>query len=168
MAAYGWIVRKFIRDGEVTTEKLAADSVTAAKIASGAINGSKFATVATVAGAGTAQAVVPGAQSVVAVSIADAASAVYEFTVPFKCKIVDALVSQVGAGNAGNSVVIRNAASTAITNAMNNASDDGVSRCTSLDDGNNTIAAGAVFKVDVTKAGGSAAVVVYLTVIPVA
>ncbi len=32
---------------------------------------------------------------------------------------------------------------------------------------NNTIAAGAVFKVDVTKAGGSAAVVVYVTIIPV-
>ena len=158
MAAYGYIVRKFIRYGEIITEHFAP----------GALTASKTATVATVAGAGTAQAVTPGIQSVVAVSIADAASAVYQFTVPFKCKIVDALVSQVGAGNAGNSVVIRNAASTAITNAMNNASDDGVSRCTSLDEGNNTIAAGAVFKVDVTKAGGSAAVVVYLTVIPVA
>jgi len=158
MAAYGYIVRKVIRYGEIITEHFAP----------GALTASKTATVATVAGAGTAQAVTPGIQSVVAVSIADAASAVYQFTVPFKCKIVDALVSQVGAGNAGNSVVIRNAASTAITNAMNNASDDGVSRCTSLDEGSNTIAAGAVFKVDVTKAGGSAAVVVYLTVIPVA
>lgn len=158
MAAYGWITRKFIRYGEVITEHFASGSLTSAKTA----------TVATVAGAGTAQAVVPGIQSVVAVSIADAASAVYDFTVPFKCKVVDALVTQVGAGNAGNSVVVRNAAGTAITNAMNNTADDGVSRATSLDDGNNTIAAGAVFKVDVTKAGGSAAVVVYVTIIPVA
>ena len=158
MAAYGWITRKFIRYGEVITEHFAA----------GAIKSSKTATVATVAGAGTAQAVTPGIQSVVAVGIADAASAVYDFTVPFKCKIVDALVTQVGAGNAGNSVVIRNTASAAITNAMNNAADDGVSRAASLDEGNNTIAAGAVFKVDVTKAGGSAAVVVYLTIVPVA
>lgn len=158
MAAYGWITRKFIRYGEVITEHLAA----------GAIKSSKTATVATVAGAGTAQAVTPGIQSVIMVSIADAASAVYDFTVPFKCEVLDAQVIQVGAGNAGNSVTIKNAAGTAITNAMNNTSDKGVSRPTTIDHANNTIASGAVVKVDVVKAGGSAAVEVYLTIVPVA
>jgi len=157
MAAYGWITRKFVRYGEIISEHLA----------DGALKSTKTATMITTAGAGTAQSVVPAIQSVVAVSIADAASAVYLFKVPFKCKIVDVLVSQVGVGNAGNSVVIRNVAGTAITNAMNNAADDGVSRCTSLDDGNNTIAANASFQVDVTKAGGSAACIVYLTVMPI-
>lgn len=37
MAAYGWIVRKFIRDGEVTTEKIANGGVTSAKLAAGAV-----------------------------------------------------------------------------------------------------------------------------------
>ena len=31
MATYGWITRRFIRDGEVTTEKLASGVITAAK-----------------------------------------------------------------------------------------------------------------------------------------
>lgn len=158
MAAYGWITRKFVRYGEIISEHLA----------DGALVSSKAPKLLTVAGAGTAQSVTPVMQSVIGVSIADAANAVYDFKVPFKCKIIDALVSQVGAGNPGNSVVIRNAAGTAITNAMNNAADDGVSRCSALDEANNTIAANAVFKVDVTKAGGSAAVVVYLTIVPVA
>lgn len=158
MAAYGWITRKFIRYGEVITEHLAA----------GAIKSSKTATVATVAGAGTAQAVTPGIQSVVMMSIADAASAIYDFTVPFKCEVLDAQVIQIGAGNAGNSVTIKNAAGTAITNAMNNTSDKGVSRPSTVDHANNSIAAGAVVKLDVVKAGGSAAVEVYLTIVPVA
>lgn len=158
MAAYGWITRKFIRYGEVITEHLAA----------GAIKSSKTATVATVAGAGTAQAVTPGIQSVVMMSIADAASAIYDFTLPFKCEVLDAQVIQVGAGNAGNSVTIKNAAGTAITNAMNNSTDKGVSRPSTVDHANNSIAAGAVVKVDVVKAGGSAAVEVYLTIVPVA
>lgn len=158
MAAYGWITRKFIRYGEVITEHLAA----------GAIKSSKTATVATVAGAGTAQAVTPGIQSVVMMSIADAASAIYDFTLPFKCEVLDAQVIQVGAGNAGNSVTIKNAAGTAITNAMNSSTDKGVSRPSTVDHANNSIAAGAVVKVDVVKAGGSAAVEVYLTIVPVA
>lgn len=167
MAAYGWIVRKFIRDGEVTTEKLAPGAITASKIASGSINGSKIATLANAAGAGTATAITPGVQCIMGMSIADAASAIYDFTVPFKCEVIDAQVIQIGAGNAGNSVTIKNAAGTAITNALNNATDKGVSRAATVDHANNTIASGAVVKVDVVKAGGAAAVEVYLTVVPV-
>lgn len=178
MAAYGWITRKFIRYGEVITEHLAASSVTSAKLASGAVGataiasgsiaGSKLANVATATGAGTPTAVTPGVASVVSLNITDAASAVYDFTMPFKCRVVDAVVIQVGAGNAGNSITLKNAAGTAITNAMNNASDKGVSRPSTIDTANNTIAAAAVLKADVVKAGGAAALVVLVTVIPVA
>jgi len=169
MATYGWITRRFIRDGEVTTEKLASGVITAAKIAAGAINGSKIATLTNAVGVvGTPQPVTPGVQVIIGASIADAASAIYDLTVPFKCEVLDAQVIQVGAGNAGNSVTIKNAAGTAITNAMNNTSDKGVSRPTTIDHANNTIAAGAVVKVDVVKAGGLASVEVYLTVVPVA
>jgi hypothetical protein len=44
MAAYGWIVRKFIRNGEVTEEKLATGAVTASKIAAGAVGSAALAT----------------------------------------------------------------------------------------------------------------------------
>lgn len=168
MAAYGWITRKFIRYGEVITQHLAAGAVTADKIAAGAITAADAALVTTYAGAGTATAVTPAFPTVVSVSIADAASAVYDFTMPFKCKVVDAVVIQVGVGNAGNSVTLKNAAGTAITSAMNNAADKGVSRPTTIDTANNTIASGAVLKVDVTKAGGAAALIIYVTVTPVA
>lgn len=168
MAAYGWITRKFIRYGEVITEHLAASSVTSAKLASNSVNGSKLALVTPVAGAGTAVAVTPGVASVVALTIADAASAVYDFTLPFKCRVIDATVVQIGAGNAGNSVTLKNAAGTAITNGMNNASDKGVSRAGTIDTTNNTIAANAVLKADVVRAGGAAGLVIHVTVIPVA
>ena len=168
MAAYGWITRKFIRYGEVINEHLALGAITATKIAAGAIDGTKIATLTNGVGAGVAVAVTPGVQVVVGMSIADAASAIYNFTMPFKCEVLDAQVIQVGAGNAGNSVTIKNAAGTAITNAMNNTADKGVSRPTTVDHANNTIAAGAVVKVDVVKAGGVASVEVYLTIVPVA
>lgn len=168
MAAYGWITRKFIRYGEVINEHLALGAITATKIAAGAIDGTKIATLTNGVGAGVAVAVTPGVQVVVGMSIADAASAIYNFTMPFKCEVLDAQVIQVGAGNAGNSVTIKNAAGTAITNAMNNTSDKGVSRPTTIDHANNTIAAGAVVKVDVVKAGGAASVEVYLTIVPIA
>lgn len=168
MAAYGWITRKFIRYGEVINEHLALGAITATKIAAGAIDGTKIATLTNGVGAGVAVAVTPGVQVVVGMSIADAASAIYNFTMPFKCEVLDAQVIQVGAGNAGNSVTIKNAAGTAITNAMNNTADKGVSRPTTIDHVNNTIASGAVVKVDVVKAGGAASVEVYLTIVPVA
>ena len=168
MAAYGWITRKFIRYGEVINEHLALGAITATKIAAGAIDGTKIATLTNGVGAGVAVAVTPGVQVVVGMSIADAASAIYNFTMPFKCEVLDAQVIQVGAGNAGNSVTIKNAAGTAITNAMNNTSDKGVSRPTTVDHVNNTIASGAVVKVDVVKAGGAASVEVYLTIAPIA
>jgi hypothetical protein len=168
MAAYGWITRKFIRYGEVINEHLALGAITATKIAAGAIDGTKIATLTNGVGAGVAVAVTPGVQVVVGMSIADAASAIYNFTLPFKCEVLDAQVIQVGAGNAGNSVTIKNAAGTAITNAMNNATDKGVSRPTTVDHANNTIASGAVVKVDVVKAGGAASVEVYLTIVPIA
>jgi type III secretory pathway component EscS len=177
MAAYGWITRKFIRYGEVITEHLAASSVTSAKLASGAVGataiasgsiaGSKLANVATATGAGTPTAVTPGVASVVSLSITDAASAVYDFTMPFKCKVIDVYIVQVGAGNAGNAVVVKNAAGTAISSSMNNAADKAVTRTTSIDSVNNTIAASAVLKVDVTRVAG-ANVLVYATIIPIA
>ena len=167
MAAYGWITRKFIRYGEVITEHLAPSAITASKIASSSINGSKVAVLTNAAGAGTATAITPGVQVIMGMSIADAATATYDFTLPFKCEVLDAQVIQVGAGNAGNSVTIQNAAGTPITNAMNNTADKGVSRPTTIDHANNTIASGAVVKVAVVKAGGAAAVEVYLTVVPV-
>jgi len=74
MAAYGWIVRKFIRNGEVTPDKLQ-------------YNVSTPSTTALVAGAAAVTAA-PGAMYSVGYSV-PAGAATYKFAVPFKCEVLD-------------------------------------------------------------------------------
>lgn len=74
MAAYGWITRKFIRNGEVTPDKLQ-------------YNTSPASTTALVGGA-AAVAASPGAMYCIGYSV-PAGAATYKFTVPFKCEILD-------------------------------------------------------------------------------
>lgn len=162
-----YIRNRFIKNAVITSDKLVAGTIIAASLADNILAGSKLANVTYVAGAGTASAVVPGVPCVVALTIADAATADYLFTIPFKANVIDATVVQIGAGNAGNSVTLKNAAD-AITNGMNNASDKGISRATTLDTTKNTISAGANLTVAVVKAGGAAAVQVFVTLVRVA
>jgi hypothetical protein len=84
MAAYGWIVRKFIRYGEVITEHLAPGAVTPAKLQ---YNTTPTA-VALVDGA-TAVAARPGTVYNFSYSIPDGNTKSYRIAVPFKCEILD-------------------------------------------------------------------------------
>ena len=73
MAAYGWITRKFIRNGEVTPDKLQYNTSPVA--------------VSLVASAAAVVAV-PGPMYSFSYTI-PAGAATYKFAVPFKCEIVD-------------------------------------------------------------------------------
>lgn len=74
MAAYGWIVRKFIRNGEVTPDKLQYNTSPVA--------------IALVAGAPAAVVAAPGTMYSFSYTI-PAGAATYKFAVPFKCEILD-------------------------------------------------------------------------------
>jgi hypothetical protein len=92
MAAYGWIVRKFIRDGEVTTEKLATGGVTPVKMA---YNTTPTATA--LVDAAAAVTVAPGLMYTVAYSVPAGNAKTYKFALPFKCEILDIEAVKAGA-----------------------------------------------------------------------
>lgn len=73
MAAYGWITRKFIRNGEVTPDKL---QYNVSPTATALVNGAAAVTAA------------PGAMYSIAYSV-PAGAATYKFAVPFKCEVLD-------------------------------------------------------------------------------
>jgi hypothetical protein len=83
MAAYGWIVRKFIRNGEVTPDKLQ-------------FNVSPSATA--LVGGAAAVVAVPGTMYSIGYSV-PAGAATYKFSMPFKCEILDIEAVKAG-GNA--------------------------------------------------------------------
>ena len=83
MAAYGWITRKFIRNGEVTPDKLQ-------------FNVSPSATA--LVGGAAAVVAVPGTVYNIGYSV-PAGAATYKFSVPFKCEILDIEAVKAG-GNA--------------------------------------------------------------------
>lgn len=83
MAAYGWITRKFIRNGEVTPDKL---QYNVSPTATALVNGAAAVTAA------------PGAMYSIAYSV-PAGAATYKFAVPFKCEVLDIEAVKAG-GNA--------------------------------------------------------------------
>jgi len=176
MAAYGWIVRKFIRYGEVITEHLAPGAVTTAKIASQAVDASKVAdtTVGAAVAPGAARALVAaevGAQVKLVLTVSDAASGNADFTgVPYKFLVTGVTyVKTGGAGNAGNSITLHNGTTgNAITNGMNNATDTGTAYASTLDDAFTTVAAGATLRAVTVKAGGNNAALIIIEGIRVA
>lgn len=95
MAAYGWIVRKFIRDGEVTTEKIAASGITPAKLQ---YNTSPTATA--LVDAAAAVTVNPGLMYSVSYSVPAGNAKTYKFALPFKCEILDIEAVKAGANGA--------------------------------------------------------------------
>ena len=168
MAAYGWIVRKFIRYGEVITEHLAPGAVTTAKIASQAIDASLVAN--TTVGAPTAPAASRaitaaevGSPVRLVLAVADGASGNADFTgVPYKMQITGvSYIKTGGAGNAGNSITLHNGTTgNAITNGMNNATDTGTAYASTLDDAYLVVAANATLRAVTVRAGGNNAALV--------
>lgn len=97
MAAYGWIVRKFIRDGEVTTEKLATSGVTPAKL-----QYNTSPTAVALVDAAAAVTASPGVMYSVSFSVPSGNAKTYKFALPFKSEILD--IEAVKAGGNGSGV----------------------------------------------------------------
>ena len=168
MAAYGWIVRKFIRYGEVITEHLAPGAVTGSKIAAQAVDASKVAN--TTVGAPVAPAASRaltaaevGAPVRLVLAVADGASGNVDFTgVPYKMQITGvSYIKTAGAGNAGNSITLHNGTTgNAITDGLNNATDTGTDYAATLDDAYLIVAANATLRAVTVRAGGNNAALI--------
>lgn len=96
-------------------------------------------------------------------SIADAANADYDIVVADKVEVIDVTVQKRGgAGGAGGTVTVKNAAD-AITDAIDiNDADKTLSRPTTIDDAFSTINAGGTLRVSVNDAANSAVMVTVL------
>lgn len=98
-------------------------------------------------------------------SIADAATANYDITLTHKTKVLYVVVVKTSttAGANANTVTVQNGA-TAITDAIsiNGAADKAVKLVGTIDDASQTIAAAGTLRVAISKAGGDAAVDVYV------
>lgn len=98
-------------------------------------------------------------------SIANAASADYDITLTHKTKVLYVIVVKTSttAGANANTVQVKSTAS-AITDAIsiNNAADQTIKLPATLDDSTQTIAAGGILRVSIVRAGGDAAVDVYV------
>ena len=167
MAAYGWIVRKFIRYGEVITEHLAPGAVTGAKIASKTIDAGKLVNVTTY----NADATTPtlGSPVVVPFLFTDG-TATISVTMPFMARVIGVSHLKTAANAGGNNTVeVLNGASS-ITTAITVASNDTVLTSTGfpINDANMDVASAGLLKVTSTKVGTNSACIVYVTVIPVA
>lgn len=101
--------------------------------------------------------------------IADAATANYDLTTTFKVRVIDAwTVKTANAGGAANTVQVLSTAAS-ITDAMSiNVNDEAITRAATINDANAEIASGGKLRVTVTKAGGNAACIVYVSCVKVA
>lgn len=116
---------------------------------------------AVVAASGSNQ---PGMMLVVPIDIPDAATTTYSYTTKKKIEIVGVTVIKDVAG-AGNTIQVTDGADAAISNAIAAAVDKTVTVQGTLDKAKRTIAAGGTFKIVATRAAGSMACQVFLTVI---
>ena len=163
MAAYGWIVRKFIRYGEVITEHLADSAITTTKLAAQSVTAGKIAntTVGAPVAPAASRALVAaevGSPVRLVLAVADGASGNADFTsVPYKMQITGvSYIKTAGAGNAGNSITLHNGTTgNAITNGMNNATDTGTAYASTLDDAYLIVAANATLRAVTVRAGGN-------------
>lgn len=96
---------------------------------------------------------------------ADIATGNVDYTgCPYKLFVTNIETTQVGAGNAGNSVTVHNGTTgNAITDGMNNATANGTDQAATLDPTHRVIAAGATIRVAVVKAGGASSAKVIIT-----
>lgn len=90
--------------------------------------------------------------------IPDAATADYDIAISSEIEVIDVVVEKRGgAGAAGNSVQVKSTAA-AITDVIDtNDADQTLSRPTTINDANSTIAAGGILRVSSIKVGGNAA-----------
>jgi hypothetical protein len=102
-----------------------------------------------------------GALVVISIDIPDAATATYPFLNAEKLEVIDVVVikDQVGAGN---TIQLKTAAGTPISDAIAAAVDKAQTRAGSLDKAQRLLAAQAGFQITATKAGGSMACQVFL------
>lgn len=116
----------------------------------------------TVANAGVSPAVSnSGGLVVIPVDIPDAATATYSYINSEKLEIIDVIVIKDVAG-AGNTIQIKTAGGTAISDAIAAAVDKTVTRSGTLDKAQRTIAASAGFQITATRAAGSMAAQVFI------
>lgn len=101
---------------------------------------------------------------------ADIATGNVDYTgCPYKLFVTNVETTQVGAGNAGNSITVHNGTTgNAITDAMNNATANGTDQAATLDPTHRVIAAGATIRVAVVKAGGASSAKVIISALRIA
>jgi len=116
----------------------------------------------TVANAGVSPAVsASGSVVVIPVDIPDAATATYSYINAEKLEIIDVIVIKDTAG-AANTIQVKTAGGTAISDAIAAAVDKAVTRAGTLDKAQRTLAAAAGFQITATRAAGSMAAQVFI------
>jgi hypothetical protein len=167
MAAYGWIVRKFIRYGEVITEHLAPGAVTGSKIAAKTIDAGKLVNVTTY----NADATTPtlGSPVVVPFLFADG-TATISVTMPFKVRVIGVSHLKTAALAGGNNTIEVFSGANSVTGLVTVNTADTVLTTSgfSINDANMDVVAAGLLKVTSSKVGSNSACIVYVTVIPVA
>ncbi len=133
---------------------IGAAKVTQAMIATNALDG-------TVAKNLAAANIIGGLPVLHKIAIANAASSNVEVVLTHKTVVIDAWIIPLATGDAGNNFTVGNGAS-AITNAMVGNVDTTIARCTTIDDANQTIAAGGSLRVTWVRNAGSSACDVYV------
>jgi hypothetical protein len=149
--------------GDVTITNAGVTAIGASKVTEAMINPN---TLTGLVAANVANSNVIGGIPVVHMfSIANAASADYDITLTHKTKVLYCIVVKTSttAGANANTVQVKSTAS-AITDAIsiNGAADQTIKLPATLDDSTQTIAAGGVLRVSIVRAGGDAAVDVYV------
>lgn len=105
-----------------------------------------------------------GAEVVIPIDIPDAATATYTYVNNEKLEVVDIIVIKDTAG-AANTIQLKTAGGTAISDAIAAAVDKAVTRAGTLDKAQRTLAAAAGFQITATRAAGSMACQVFIKAI---
>lgn len=122
-------------------------------------------TASTIANAAVSPATTPsGALVVIPIDIPDAATTTYSYINQEKLEIIDVIVIKDVAG-AGNTIQVKTAGGTAISDAIAAAVDKAVTRAGTLDKAQRTLTAAAGFQITATRAAGSMAAQVFVKAI---
>jgi hypothetical protein len=105
---------------------------------------------------------VSGAEVVIPIDIPDAPTTTYSYVNAEKLELTGVTVIKDQPGAAGNTIQLKTAGGTAISDAIAAASDKAVTSAGTLDKAQRTLAAGAGFQITATKVGGSMACQVFL------
>jgi hypothetical protein len=167
------IVGSLIKNANIAAAQLATDAVETAKIKNGEVTMAKLTAASldgTVAKVVADANVIGGIPVVHRIAVADGVTGDVDVVLTHKTLVTDVhVVKTAGAGGAGDTITVKNAA-TAITNALDiNIADKVVVRAGTIDDAQHEIAAGGTLKVTRTKgSGANVACVVYVTGLRVA